>query len=422
MNNRLILHIDMNSYFATMEQQAYPNLRGKPIGVAGKGRGERTVVAGASMEAKKFGITSGMSTWEATRLCPQLLLVPANYDRYIFTSQRIFSLLERFSPTVDIFSIDEAFVDLTTKASWDDAVTIAQQMKQLIHRQIGSWVTCSIGISYGKTLAKLASEMQKPDGLTLIKPADFARIAAVTPIEDLCGIGWAIRPRLNQMGVFTIAELANLPKSTLVTSFGDFTGSWLYNISHGIDDNHLRSFRRLDQEKSIGHSYTLPKDVASLDDVKKVMLLLAERVGVRLRHKNLIGKTVSVYVRFADKSGWGQRATQKDYLLDGYTIYQAGARLLDLIPNPRPVRLIAITISDLVQQVQVTQPLFPDRRRWESLTRAIDRINQRDGEFTVYRATLNKIKSRIFNLPDGRNKRTYLPQINHINPFTKRVL
>lgn len=421
MSNLKILHIDMNSYFATLEQQAYPNLRGRPIGVAGKGSGERTVVTAASIEAKRWGVRSGMSSWEAKRLCPELLIVPASYDRYIFTSKRIFSLLERISPTVDVFSIDEAFASLDPGVTWEEAKHQAIEFKRLVRQYIGEWVTCSVGISYGKTLAKLASELQKPDGLTLIRPEDFPQIAAITPIEDLCGIGWHLRPRLNQLGIFTIEELGHAPKVLLVKAFGEFTGSWLHNIGNGVDQNILRSFRTLPQEKSVGHSYTLPRDIHSLEDAKKTLLLLSERVGVRLRRKNLIGRTVSIYVRFSDRGGWGQSRAQKEYIADGYQIYQAGIRLLQHLDAPPPIRLLAISVSDLVQQTQATQPIFEQSRRYEDLIESLDAVNDRYGEFTIFRSSLATIKRRIHNLPDGRNKRIYLPRITEINPFTKRI-
>ena len=418
---RKVLHIDANSYFATLEQQAHPNLRGKPIGVAGKGKGERTVVCGASIEAKKFGLRSGMSTWEALRLCPQLIIIPATYDRYSYTSKRIFDLLERFGPKVDVFSIDEAFLDLGDDISWEEAKSLAIRIKQLIRQEIGEWVSCSVGISYGRTLAKLASEMQKPDGLTVIRPEDFSRIATTTPIEELCGIGFRLRPRLNRMGVTTIAELGRMPKDMLVAVFGPHTGGWLHNIGNGQDDGVLRSWRELPQEKSIGHSYTLPRDISNVADIKKVLLLLSERVGVRLRAKKLVGKTVSAYLRFEDGSGWGERHTQKEYLLDGYQIYQAGERLLDGLSQLKPVRLVAITVGDLVSEYEATAPLFAENRATEQLTHAVDKINNRWGEWTVHRGLIHKIRSRIFNLPDGRDKRKYVPEISHINPFTKRI-
>jgi len=416
-----ILHLDMNCYFATLEQQAYPNLRGKPIGIAGKGKGERTVVCSASIEAKKLGVKSGMSTWEAAKFCSDLILIPATYQRYIYISQKIFQLLERFAPKVDVFSIDEAFLDLGSDISWDEAKNMANQMKQLIKKEIGEWVTCSIGISYGKTLAKLASEMQKPDGLTVIKREDFTTIAKVTPISELCGIGFRLTPRLNRMGVETIYDLSIMPKDMLVTVFGDYTGSWLHSISNGQDDNILRSFRDLPQEKSVGHSYTLPRDITSQSDVRKVLLLLSERVGVRLRHSNLSGKTISVYLRYFDGSGWGQRQVQKEFIVDGLDIYRAGAKLLGGIDQLKPVRLIAISITDLLTQQQTTAPIFAEERDYHQLIGAVDKINDRWGEWTVHRGSLNRIKQRVFNLPDGRDKRKFVPEITHINPFTKRV-
>ncbi|MCR4307235.1 MAG: DNA polymerase IV, partial [Candidatus Berkelbacteria bacterium] len=387
---RKILHMDMNSYFATLEQQAHPNLRGKPIGVAGKGKGERTVICAASIEAKKFGLKSGMSTWEALRLCPQLIVIPATYDRYSFTSKRIFDLMERFGPKVDIFSIDEAFLELDSDIGWEDASIIAKRIKHLIHQEIGEWVSVSIGISYGKTLAKLASEMQKPDGLTIIRPEDFSRIAEITPIEELCGVGFRLRPRLNRMGITTIAELGRMPKDMLVTVFGDHTGSWLHQIGNGQDSNIIHSWRSLPQEKSIGHSYTLPHNISNMSDVKKVLLLLSERVGVRLRARNLVGKTISTYLRFEDGSIWGERHTQKEYLLDGYQIYQAGERLLNGLRQSKPVRLVAITVSDLVSQYEATSPLFTTTQANEQLVFAVDKINNRYGEWTVHRGLIHK--------------------------------
>ncbi|MDP3992602.1 MAG: DNA polymerase IV [bacterium] len=418
---RKILHIDANSYFATLEQQAHPNLRGKPIGVAGKGKGERTVICAASIEAKKFGLKSGMSTWEALRLCPQLIIIPATYDRYSFTSKRIFDLLERFGPKVDVFSIDEAFLELDSDIGWDDARIIAKRIKALIRTEIGEWVSVSIGISYGKTLAKLASEMQKPDGLTVIRPEDFQKIAAVTPIEELCGIGFRLRPRLNRMGINTIADLGRMPRDMLRAVFGDHTGSWLHQIGNGQDSSIIHSWRSLPQEKSIGHSYTLPHNISNMADVKKVLLLLSERVGVRLRAKHLVGRTVLAYLRFEDGSGWGERHTQKEYLLDGYQIYQAGERLLNGLRQTKPVRLVAITVSDLVSQYEATSPLFEATQATEDLAVAVDKINNRYGEWTVHRGLIHKIRQRIFNLPDGRDKRKFVPEITSINPFTKWV-
>ncbi len=411
----IVLHLDVNSYFATMEQQANPNLRGRPVGVAGKGRGERTVIAGASIEAKKFGLYSGISTWEAKRLCPRLIIVPANYDRYIFTSKRIFTIMERFSPTIDIFSIDEAFMTLPEEFGYAGAVEIALQIKALIYRQIGSWVTCSIGISYGRTLAKLASERQKPNGLTVIRPEDFAKIAQETPVEEICGIGYRLTPRLNQLGIRTVAELGRASPVQLISVFGQSCGSWLHQIGNGQDTGSIRSWRQLAQEKSIGHSYTVPRDLNTEEDVRRILLWLSERVGARLRRQGLLGRTISLYLRCADRDSWGQRQSEKIYFSDGLVIYRLARQLLERFHSPSPIRLLGVTVSDLVKQTEISQPLFEDDRRRLALIEAVDRVNRRWGKLVVFRAPLAGIKSRIFSLPDGRTGRHYAPTPRQIS-------
>lgn len=415
---RLVLHLDVNSYYATLEQQAYPNLRGKPVGIAGKGTGERTVMVGASIEAKRLGVKSVMPTWEARQVCPQLIILPANYDRYAFTSKRIFRILERFSNKVEIFSIDEAFIELDERLGFDGAQRMAEQIKQVIYTHIGRWVTCSIGISYGKTLAKLASERQKPNGLTVISPDNFIEIAQDTPIGDLCGIGFRLAPRLNRAGITTLYELGQADQRSLVKMFGPHTGNWFHRIGNGIDDNIVRSWHSLPQEKTIGHSYTLPRDIYTLEDAQAVMMLLAERVGKRMRRKELFASSVSCLIRFQDKGFWQNHLKLKGYLTDGYSIFTVGKQLLEDLPHGRPIRYLAISVGNIVKQVEVTRPFFEEDERKEKILKSIDLINEKFGELTIHRARLTKMRSRIFNLPDGRNKREFLPTAS---PFVKRM-
>jgi DNA polymerase-4 len=418
MNNKIVLHLDMNSYYATLEQQAYPNLRGKPVGIAGKGPGERTIIAGASVEAKKMGVKGVMSTWEARKICPELIIIPANYDRYIFTSKRIFALLERFSPKVEIFSIDEAFIELPGRLGYSGAEQIARQMKQLIKKQIGEWVTCSVGVSYGKTMAKLASELQKPDGLVTITPENFQEMAEKTNIENLCGIGFRLTPRLNRLGIKTVADLGRFPQETLTTVFGESLSNWLHSVGNGQDDNKIRSWRELPQEKSVGHNYTLPRDISSLEAVKDVLALLSERVGVRLRRKGLAARTIAIYLGFGDGTGWSDHLRSDSYLFDGYQLFEQIKKMTAHLGAVKPVRFIGVTTYDLMAQVNNTQPIFPEVRNYERLVEAIDKINNRYGELVMSRGNIIGLKKRIFSLPDGRNKRSYVP---NATPFMKRV-
>lgn len=301
---RVILHIDMNSYYATLEQQAHPNLRNKPIGIIGKGGGEKTLVIGASIEAKKQGVVGPMTTWEAKNICPNLIIVPANYDRYVFTSRRIFSIIERFSSDIEIFSIDEAFIMLSDKDTWDSAVLVAKQIKKLIKDQVGDWVSCSVGISYGKILAKLASELQKPDGLTVISDESFQEIAKQTPIKDISGIGPRLTFRLQRLGVDKLIDLQKLSLDILVKTFGRSLGSWMKDIAHGIDNSKPQSYRNLSIEKTISHSYTLPKEITDIEDLKSIIMILCERLAFQMRQKKVIPRSIYLYLRFGDNSSW----------------------------------------------------------------------------------------------------------------------
>jgi len=409
MKNRIVLHLDMNSYFASMEQQANPLLRGKPIGVAGKPGSERTVITAFSIEAKKFGLSSGMNAYEAKRLCPQLIIVPANYNRYIFTSKRIFAILEKFSPAIDIFSIDEAFIALDKWEDWSSAEQIARQIKLAIRQAIGQQATCSVGISYGKVMAKLASKRQKPDGLTIIRPEDFATIARGTAIQEICGIGPRLGPRLNRLGIFTLADLGRTTRNLLTSVFGLAAGTWLYELGQGRDNGEIRSFRHLPQEKSVSHAYTLPHDLSQPEEIKEMILLLAERVGEDLRSKGLAGRCVSLFLRSSHFTGWGQSVSQKAYIADGYQIYQVAANLLNSASLYQPIRLIGVAISDLVKQSLLPKPLLPYMIRTERLSQAVDRLNSRHGRQTVYRAATANWRRRVINLPDGRQGRYYAP-------------
>jgi len=409
MNNRIIIHLDMNSYFASMEQQANPNLRGKPIGVAGKPGSERTVITAFSIEAKKFGLNSGMHAHEAKQLCPQLIIVPANYNRYTFTSKRIFAILEKFSPNIDIFSIDEAFIALDRQESWSSAQRIARQIKLAIRQTIGQQATCSVGISYNKVLAKLASEKHKPDGLTIIRPEDFPSVAQETTLQEVCGIGPRLGPRLNRLGIFSLADIGRTPRRVLVTVFGMATGTWLYELGQGRDNGEIHSFRHLPQEKSISHGYTLPQDLPSLAEVKKIILLLSERVGEDLREKGLAGRCVSLFLRDSYFNSWGQSTNQKDYIKDGYRIYQIASGLTDTAPFSQPIRFVGVAISDLIKQSLLSKPLLPYLTREERLDQAIDRLNYRHGRQTIYRAAIASWRQRVFDLPDGRQGKNFTP-------------
>ncbi|MDA1038399.1 MAG: DNA polymerase IV, partial [bacterium] len=214
--SRIVMHIDMNCYFASVEQQANPFLRGKPIGVTGK-RTERSVVAAASIEAKRLGVKTAMSTWEAKRICPSIVLVHGDPEKYSHITHNFFSLFKEFTNKVEMFSVDEGFLDVTDEAEdYLGAVIMAQEIKHRLKEVCGERITASIGISQNKLMAKLASEFVKPDGLTVVKPNDVNDFLGFVELDDFCGIGKRIHHRLNLLNIFNVRELQACPPEKLV--------------------------------------------------------------------------------------------------------------------------------------------------------------------------------------------------------------
>jgi DNA polymerase-4 len=403
---RIILHIDMNSYFATVEQQSNPFLRGKPICVAGKGSGERTVCAALSIEAKKMGCKGAMSVWEAREVCPSIVVVQADYTKYQFVSRAVFAIFESYTPLVEIFSIDEAFLDLTNICNdYIEAQAISISIKERLKHEVGDYLTCSIGISHNKLLAKLASEMQKPDGLTILDKAVLPKILAETPIEDVCGIGRQITKKLHLLSIRTMAELGSCNLERLIVFFGKNQGKTLHFMGQGISDDTVLPYYQYPAEKSFGHSYTLPKNIFKPDEAKPVLLKLAEKVARRMRKAKAMGKTIHLYVRFSDFAGFAEQTTIANFINDGLKIYEIGLRIIEQYNPNKPIRAISITVTNLKREMDVPQALLAEDIDQEKIVKASDIINDRYGEFTLFRASLVPVKNKIENIPDGRNKR-----------------
>lgn len=384
---KTILHIDFNSYFATVEQQANPRLRGKPIGVTGGDRMKRTVIGAASIEAKKFGVKTGMPIWEAKKLCPDIILVQGDSDKYLETTKRFLNILKSYTPYVEVFSIDECFLALNSKSEARNPKQIAREIKSRIRAEIGEWISCSIGISYNRLIAKLAGSLQKPDGLVVIKNQDEAiKVLDTIELDEICGIGSRIKKRLNNMGVFNFAQLRTVPLPALLASFKSY-GQVLYNMARGIDESSLTYFWEKEEVKSIGHRHTLNHDTDSETEIKQILLKLTELVARRLRAKKLVGKTVSFWLRFADFSGEGQQ-TSGAYTSDGLEIFQAGWRIFHQIWSGEKIRMVGVSISNLKPENPTTISLLPETKKQETIIKALDKVNDKFGEFTLQRAIL----------------------------------
>ncbi|MEI6305211.1 MAG: DNA polymerase IV [Deltaproteobacteria bacterium] len=375
--HRIVMHIDMNAFFASVEQQANPELQGKPIAVVG-GSG-RTVITTSSYEARAFGVKTGMAKWEALRCCPQLIIVVGDNRKYTYTSSRIVEMMKDYTPEVEVFSIDEAWLDVTHSLSiYGTAERIAYLLKARIKESFG--ITCSIGTN--KLLAKLASDMQKPDGLTTIKTENVSKILETLPIKELCGIGKKMERHLNMMSIHTCGELGRCDEARLTSKFG-IIGTRLKQMGQGIDDSPVTPADKDDEVKSVGHSMTLRQDIEKREDILKFLLQLSEMVGRRARRYGVSGKTVTLYVRFADfYSSFGKQNTLKSYINLSDDIYKAAVAILDTTELPQPIRLLGVKLSNLKYEAEQLS-LFQEVQKKSDAIKAMDAVNDRFGEYKV---------------------------------------
>jgi len=379
MQRRTILHIDMNAFFASVEQAMNPALRGKPVAVIGSAK--RTVITTSSYEARRYGVKTGMAVWEAKRCCPDLILVVGNNRRYTHTSAGIIRMMLDYTPLVEVFSIDEAFMDVTGSLRlFGSAENIAMLLKSRIRHRFG--ITCSIGIAPNKMLAKLASDMEKPDGLTIIGPDMVAGVLEKIPVSDMCGIGRKTERQLRLLGITSCGELGRFPVEILTKRFG-IVGECLHRMGKGLDDTPVVPAEQAEPVKSVGHSMTLEQDIERREDILKYLLQLSEMVGRRARRYGVSGRTVRLQVRYADFfSSFGKQRTLPLFVSLSDDIYRAAVGILDSVTLEQPVRLLGVCLSGLRHEGEQL-PLFNEARKKQSVARAMDEVNDRYGEFSV---------------------------------------
>jgi DNA polymerase-4 len=378
MNPRIIMHIDMNAFFASVEQQCNPELRGKPIAVVGANH--RTVVTTASYQARAFGVKTGMTVGEAKKHCPHLILVRGNNAKYTDTCVRFTSIFQNYTPVVEVFSIDEAFLDITGSLKIFHTPThIARTIKKKVKETLG--LTCSIGIASNKLLAKLAGSLEKPDGLVEIKPEEVSSLLENLPVKELCGIGPHLERYLAEMGIKTCGELGRTSVSLLKKRFG-IIGEHLHYMGQGIDDSPVIPLKEESPPKSIGHSMTLPHDISQRASIKKHLFRLSEMVGRRLRGHKLQGKTIALTIRYSDFTTFTRQRTLTHFIDHSQDIYCNTLTILTDIILTQAVRLLGVSVSHLIPKV--AQPsLFEEEQKRETLSTLMDEINNRYGEFTL---------------------------------------
>jgi DNA polymerase IV len=344
---RKIIHVDMDAYYASIEQRDFPDYRGKPIAVGGSPEGRGGVVATASYEARKFGVRSAMSSKRAIQLCPKLIFVRPRFDVYKEVSNQVREIFSRYTDLVEPLSLDEAYLDVTQdKLEIGSAIEIAMQIRRRIREDLN--LTASAGVSVNKFLAKIASDLHKPDGLTFIGPSAVTGFMEKLPVEKFYGVGKVTAEKMKRMGLHTGADLKRLSEAELVAHFGK-SGHFYFQIVRGIDDRQVEPYR---ETKSVGAEDTFPFDLTALEDMNDELDKLAKLVSERLIRHDLKGKTVTLKIKFSDFRTITRSLTVTGPLDDRLEITSVAKALLSAAEvEDKKVRLLGISVSNFNEPV-----------------------------------------------------------------------
>lgn len=411
---KTILHIDFDSFFASCEQQFDPKLRGKPIGVTAQNG--RTCIIAASRQAKKLGIKSPSRTWEAIQKVPDIIFVPAHFEKYWEITQKFLNICKDYSPFVELFSLDEVFIDITvTQNLYGGKFKLINKIKERIKNEIGEYVTVSVGISYNKLLAKLASGINKPNarplmpeqsdgerGLFEITFQNLDQVYAKVKLTDFCGIGERIALRLQKLGIHTPLHLKETSLDILIQEFKEVEGHFLYNLGQGQDDSKVIPYYTANETKSVGRNYCLPQNEYDKRVVFQNVYELCEEVAIKLRRLNKKAKTGFIYLG-GSKSVHG-RKTIGQYFESGQDLFAVCRLILKdnnfVLNNKDYVRKISVGVSTLEDSINLSLPLFPQDIKKCKLLKVIDKINDKFGDHTIRNGFL-LYADKLTTVPNG---------------------
>lgn len=345
---RKILHIDMDAFFAAVETLDNPNLKGKPIIVGGNS--ERGVVTTCSYEARKYGVRSAMPGYIAKSLCPNAIFVPIRHYRYREISKKVFDIIHRFAEVVEVVSIDEAYIDITDKEV--EAIKIAFLIKQTIKKELG--LTLSVGISYNKFLAKLASDWNKPNGIMEITKENVENLLAPLEISKIHGIGQKSVEKLNSIGIFTVADMYSMPQELFTSFFGKY-GTEIYKRIRGIDTREVITTR---ERKSVGSEKTFKKDTKDKKILNEYLHEISKKIEYDLNKNNLVGKTLTVKIKNIDFETHTKSKTYNYSFEHKEEIYEESKKILNDLSLTKEIRLIGITISSVEKKTEKQISLF----------------------------------------------------------------
>lgn len=389
--DRVILHSDCNSFYASVECLHRPEIRNKPVAVGGDVEARHGVILTKNQIAKKYNIKTGEALWQAKQKCPDLVIVPLNFPLYMRFSKMARKIYLDYTDQVEPFGLDEAWLDVTGNAGiHGDGLTIAKEISSRIKFEMG--ITVSIGVSYNKIFAKLGSDYKKPDAITVISKDNYKQIAWPLPASDLLYVGRATDKKLTSLGIHTIGDLAGTSNEILHSFFGKW-GDVLYCFSNGFDKTPVSKFDNQPTIKSIGNSTTTPRDLENNEDVKIILYVLADSVARRLREQGFKARTVCISVRDNQLFSFTRQCTLKQYTnITGEIVAHAFAVFSQNYHWNKPIRSIGISVTDLVGDSIATQTdLFSDekgREKKEYLDSTVDWLKDRFGTYCVQPAVL----------------------------------
>jgi len=396
---RLVVHVDMDAFFAAIEERDNPSLRGKPVIVGGP-KGSRGVVTTANYVARQFGVHAGMSLTEAERRCPQAIHVGTKGGKYSWVSVQLMGILRQFSPKVEPYSIDEAFLDGSgCNRLFGDPESYGRKIKDAIRRELN--LTASVGIGPSRIVAKMASGLEKPDGLTLIRPEDVGPVFGPMPVETIPGVGPATKKTLNQLGLITINDIANAPMSLLHKMLG-MHGRELWRIVHGQTGESIVALEERPDDKSMGHEHTFHHDVSDIRILHSRLLYLCEKATRRLRKNGYLGRVLTLKLRTYDFHTRDHQRKMDEWTDDPYEVFRIAKELLAHLwqPGGKPIRLIGVSLSGLVipnehKGVQANLFTAGTREQRQKLFSAVDRMKDVYGEKAIGMAgSLDALRGR----------------------------
>jgi DNA polymerase-4 len=382
-NGRVILHVDMNSFYASVEVAYDPSLKGKPLAIAGNPEERRGIIVTCSYEARALGIKTTMPLWEAKRLCPQLIVKTPNFDRYRTASLAMFDYLRTYTTIIQPVSIDEGYMDISECYQLGTPLEIAQKIQKELMEKLK--LPCSIGIAPNKFLAKMASDMKKPLGITVLRKRDVKHILWPLPVAEMHGVGAKTAEKLKPINILTIGDLAKGDPIQLKALLG-INGERLKSKANGIDDRHVDP-DAIYEFKSIGNSTTLRADTTNEQEILQVLNSLAESVSRRLKRKESLARTIQLTIRYFDRKTITRSRKINNPIVESKDILKIILQLWKKHWNEEPVRLLGITTQDLIEKTAAYKQLdlfsYEEDAKKEPLYQTIEKLKSKFGQEVI---------------------------------------